>query len=323
MEKESFFKPKVSYKERYHQESLLGAWRKDEVLSLLLDSSLIFQSNKKFVNIKLIDCGDYKHVYYYNDIKLKKDKNLDKFKDVSQFCVKMCNDRVGDTSTKKEKSSNNELKEIELKNINRSKFEMQRLIKANEKEFKTFITLTFADNITDVEQANKQFNIWRTYIKQLKSDFKCVGVPEFQKRGAIHYHLLTNIDYNDFTLLSQEERRIYNKKSGWQIGRDVKGWNYGHNMAKDMKDINVVGYLSKYMTKDVDNRLWGKRRYFYTRNLKKPITYDIDLSNLEDFKMFVELLESNFNEEYSNSYTDFLNHNVTFKEYKKCDIINS
>ena len=314
----NFFKPRVSYKERYHQESLFELWRKNEVLSILLDSSLIFETNKKFVNIKLIDCGDYKHVYYYNDIKLKKDKNLDRFKDISQTCVKIDRDRVGDEfSIEKKKSLNNELKEIELKNINRSKFEMQRLIKTNEKEFKTFITLTFADNITDVEQANYLFHTWRTYIKKLKSDFKCVGVPEFQKRGAIHYHLLTNIDYNDTTLLSQEERRIYNKKSGWQIGKDVKGWKYGHNMAKDMKDINVIGYLSKYMTKDVDNRLWGKRRYFYTRNLKKPIAYDIDLSNLEDFKMFIDLLENDFIEEYSNNYIDFLNHNVTFKEYKR------
>lgn len=318
MKNESYFKPKVSYKERYHQESLLGAWRKDEVLSLLLDSSLIFQSNKKFVNIKLIDCGDYKQIYYYNDLKLKKDNNLDRFKDVNQLCVKICNDRVGDDlPIKKEKSPNNELKQIELKNINRSKFEMQRLIKCNEKEFKTFITLTFAENITDIEYANKQFNIWRTYIKELKSDFKCVGVPEFQKRGAVHYHLLTNIDYNDTTLLSQEERKIWNKESGWQIGKDVKGWKYGINMAKDMKDINVIAYLSKYMTKDIDNRLWGKRRYFYTRNLKKPITYDIDLSNLEDFKNFVRLLDNDFIEEYTTNYTDFLNHEVTFKEYKK------
>ena len=40
-----------------------------------------------------------------------------------------------------------------------------------------------------------------------------------------------------------------------------------------MKDINIIGYLSKYMTKDIDNRLFGKRRYLYSQNLVKPKTY--------------------------------------------------
>lgn len=316
---DELFKPKISYKQRYAHESAIARYRNEEFISILLDSSLIFQTNKKRVDLKVIDCGDYRHIYFYKDFKLKKNKDLDRLKDINQVCVKICNETIKSDNKKNSKNTTIELKEIEQKNINRSKFEMQRLIKTNEKEFKTFITLTFAENITDIKEANKQFNIWRTYIKKIKSDFKCIGVPEFQKRGAVHYHLLSNIDYNDFSLLSQEERKIYNKKSGWQIGRDIKGWKYGHNMVKDMKDINVIAYLTKYMTKDIDNRLWGHRRYFYTRNLKKPITYDIDLTDLEDFKKYVNILTNDFNIEYTSNYTDFLNHDVTFIEFKRND----
>lgn len=308
----NFFKPRVSYKERYHQESLFEVWRKNEVLSILLDSSLISQTNYKFINIKLIDCGDYKEVYYNKNLYLKKDKNLTKMKDASPITVpERC------SREERKKSSSNELKEIELKNINRSKFEMQRLVRCNEKEFKTFLTLTFADNVTSIEEANKVFNTWRTYIKRLKNDFKYIGVPEFQKRGAVHYHLLTNIDYNDTTLLSQEERKIWNKTSGWQIGKDVKGWSYGINMCKNMKDINVIAYLTKYMTKDIDNRLWGKRRYFYSQNLNKPVTYEFDYNNLNDFKMFCNLLTSDYQITYTKDYINFFDDTVVYSEFKK------
>lgn len=311
MEKENLFKPKVNYKERYHQESLFEKWRKNEVLSLLLDSSLITQTNQKRVDIKLIDCGDYKQVYYSKKPHLKKDNNLDKMKDLHKICYE-----VGEKSRAKPPTTN-ELKKIELKNILRSKYEMQRLVKSNIKVFKTFTTLTFAENITSIKEANKIFNSWKTYIKKLKSDFKYICVPEFQQRGAIHYHLLTNIDYTDFALLSQEERRIWNKESGWQIGRDIKGWKYGLNMTKTLVGINVVSYISKYMTKDIDNRLWGHRRYLYSQNLRRPEIIELNLSNPLHFKMYIELVNENYELDYTNTYIDFLNNEVCYEEYKK------
>lgn len=63
------------------------------------------------------------------------------------------------------KENLNKERKIELKNILRSKFQLQRLVKSNEDIFKTFITLTFADNIQDIAKANKCFKNWRdTFI---------------------------------------------------------------------------------------------------------------------------------------------------------------
>lgn len=311
MKKENYFKSKVDSKERYHQESLFKKWRKNEVLSLLLDSSLITQTNQKRVDIKLIDCGDYKQVYYSKKPHLKKDKSLNKIKDLHRICLE-----VGEESSPKPPATN-KLKTIESRNINRSKYEIQRLVKSNIEIFKTFTTLTFSENITNIKEANKIFNSWKTYIKKLKSDFKYICVPEFQKRGAIHYHLLTNIDYTDFALLSQEERRIWNKSSGWQIGRDIKGWRHGHNMTKNLDSINIVGYISKYITKDIDNRLWGHRRYLYSQNLKKPEIIELNLSNPLHFETYIKLVNENYELDYTNTYIDFLNNEICYEEYKK------
>ena len=157
----------------------------------------------------------------------------------------------------------------------------------------------------------------RTYIKRLKKDFSYVGVPEYQKRGVVHYHLLTNIAYNDFSLLSKEERKIWNKKEKqWKIGRDVKGWSYGINMAIELKDINVISYLSKYMTKDCDNRLYGHRRYLNSNNLIKPHESYLDLSNIKHYDYFKEILE-NKNIDYQNQYLDYFGDEVDFFEFKK------
>lgn len=205
---------------------------------------------------------------------------------------------------------------IDLKNINRSRTSIQRLIKANESKFTTFVTLTFAENVTNIEDANKKFNIWRTYIKRLKSDFAYIGVPEFQKRGAVHYHLLTNINYNDYSLLSKDLIMTYSKKShSYDVGRTIKGWKYGFTKVKSMDNINVVGYLTKYLVKDLDNRLWGKRRYFYSQNLVKPHEILINLSDMKDFILYLNVL--NCDKEYEGMYADKLGQVINFTEYKK------
>ncbi len=328
--------------------------------TFLLDSSLITQTNFKKYTHKVIYCGKYLQVYQYSDSHDKKISKKDKVvhrekmeKDfverstsinsiiledtkiielnnsfeTSSFYKNLNSKNIDDEiQLKKEKNKNKEkYKTIDIKNINRSKNEMQRLIKTNEDDFKTFITLTFEENIIDIDKANKKFNIWRTYIKRLKNDFKYVCVPEFQKRGAVHYHLLTNIDYTDFSLLSKDERHIWSKEDKcWQIGRDVVGWSYGINMAKDMKDENVVGYLTKYMTKDIDDRLWGHRRYLYSQNLKKPsVSYlDLETADVIDFLTFQDNIK-NYTENYKNVYADKFGQVIEFQEFKRKEVFEN
>jgi len=276
---------------------------RESVMSPLLDSSLIIPTkitgNKKY-NFKLVICGDYLQLYKFNKDKLKKDINLEKDKEKNidiNYLFKEAN-----YSRKEDK------KIIEYKNIMRSKFQLQRLVKSNENVFKTFITLTFKENIKDIKYANKKFDIWRTKIKSTKKDFLYVCVPEFQKRGAIHYHLLTNLDIKENPNLIIPQN---NKKNQY----DVKYWSYGFTSVFAMQDINVVGYISKYMTKDIDNRLWGHRRYLSSRDLIQPIETYLDLDNDLDFVYLLEKI-SETNITYKNQYLDYFGDTIDFIEYK-------
>ena len=278
-------------------------------LSLLLDNSLITQTEQKAYTIKIIQCGDYYQVYRFNKTKIKNDKMKEKIND-KKYCVDLWLDIDTDKLVKPENYQKEPSRGVVLqKNINRSKFQLQRLIKANEKEFKTFITLTFSDNVKSIKDANKVFNSFRTYIKKLKNDFKYVCVPEFQKRGAVHYHLLTNINYTDFNLLSQNEVKLWDPKF-------KKCWNKGYSLVINMKDINVIGYLSKYMTKDIDNRLFGFRRYLNSNNLIKPNEYYINLYDDQDFNVIADIL-ANSNITYDSSYLDVFGDVIDYTEYKR------
>lgn len=289
-------------------------------VTFLLDSSLITQTNYKKYTHKVIQCGKYLQVYQYSD---SRDKKISKNDKVILYEKKNVNMFKDDEEIIIEKSvSNLKYKKIDIKNINRSKFEMQRLIKTNEDIFKTFITLTFEDNIIDIDSANQKFNIWRTKIKRVKSDFSYICVPEFQKRGAVHYHLLTNIDYTDFSLISKEEKRIYKTGKGWNIFRTLNSWSYGFSNVQDMKDVNVVGYLTKYMTKDIDDRLWGHRRYLYSQNLKKPsVSYlDLETANVVDFLTFHDKIK-NYTEKIKSVYADKFGQVIEFQEFKRNEVI--
>ena len=266
----------------------------------LLDSSLIFPYNKKIVNAKIIECGDYYQIYYYENTKIIIDPLLEK---------PQKNKKIIDNDFLFKEENINKPKEIEYKNIMRSKFQLQRIVKANENIFKTFITLTFEENITDVSVANKKFDIWRTNIKKIKNDFLYVCVPEFQKRGAIHYHLLTNLDIEkdpNIIIPQKDRKNCY----------DVKYWSYGFSSVFPMEDVNVVGYITKYMTKDIDNRLWGKRRYLYSQKLKKPSEYYIDFRNEKDLDIIADL-DGRCDIKYENIYYDIFGKKIMFIEYKK------
>lgn len=283
--------------------------KKENMSFPLLDSKLISTTLKELYNIKLIDCGSYIQVYYYKDGKVKTNKK-DKLDDLNlkkNNINKMFND------SKKEKKDS-KLYEVEERNIIRSKLECQRLAKANMKSWKTFITLTFAENITDVKIANKKFNYFTNKVRRIKKDFKYLCITEFQKRGAIHYHLLTNIDMNDSTLIiAQEDNKNF---------KHIKYWNDGFTSVEPLENDSkkVIGYIAKYMTKDIDNRLFSHHRYFYSQNLNKPKSSFIDVSKEYDVNFCKKIIQDTsliYQNEYLNTYD---NSKVIYLEYIKNNI---
>lgn len=196
---------------------------------------------------------------------------------------------------KKRKGRSNSLfTTAEIKLDNRSKVArraraiVRRTANANP-DLKKFLTLTFAKNITDISYARYEFD---KFIKRLKTRFKAlqfINVIEFQKRGAIHFHLLCNLPYINVNELS----RI---------------WKHGFIKLNRIDNIDNVGaYITKYMTKDnIDDRLIGKKCYTMSKGLKKPAEYTKEceiekiFNNLEHVK---RVYTSQFESEYYGTIT--------------------
>lgn len=168
-------------------------------------------------------------------------------------------------STHSSKKERDKFGSCRFDNLFRSRKLVIDLAYENQKKWKSFLTLTFAENVKDIDYANKCFNSWLTSIRQFFSDFAYLCVPEFQKRGAVHYHLLSNLEVGgEFLPVQNEKKKMY----------DVRFWKYGFTSAFDLKladdRFNVSLYVCKYLYKDIDSRLFGRKKIMHSRNLNLP-----------------------------------------------------
>lgn len=171
-----------------------------------------------------------------------------------------------------------------------------------------FLTLTFEENVTDLNYSNNELKKWIKRVnyqvfKTKKSEMKYVAVIEFQKRGAVHYHILCNLPYTDVKSLADSWGHGFIKLN--KIKGDKK------RFGSDECD-NVGAYVCKYMTKDNDDgRLKERKSYLMSQNLDKPQeiyvgTNEKDLLKqvygIPDALQCVQWKES-FSSMYTNDYT--------------------
>lgn len=276
----------------------------------ILDSKLISGTDKpKMYNYKLVQCGSYIQIYVYDNLKIKRPNKTD-YDDLN---LNKININTNGVIIEKDETKENlkSIKCIEERNIIRTKLQCQRVAKANMESWKTFITLTFADNIKNIKNANNKFHNFVRMIRKHYREFMYLCVPEFQKRGAIHYHLFTNIDIENNDLM-------YTQKNNSKF-RHIKYWNYGFDSVEPINDepVKVVGYISKYMTKDIDNRLFGFRRYFYSQNCILPKVSYIDIDNQKDYEFYIKKIQDKeliYQNEYVDNYNDI---KVQFLEFRR------
>lgn len=154
-------------------------------------------------------------------------------------------------------ATNQEEKEINREKVlNRARRDLRRIVNTNIDPYSKFLTLTFADNVQDISYANNEF---KKFIKRFNYylGYKVAysGVIEFQKRGAVHYHVI-----------------FYNtpQKLNFDVMTDI--WGNGYIKLNVIENVDNVGaYMCKYMTKCEDEeKLRGKKLYFNSRGLKKP-----------------------------------------------------
>lgn len=255
--------------------------------------SLIHKKKAEIINTynvkrKVFPNGKQEYYIYNFDVE-SVPSGFELYEDSSNSSFQSC---INDIVKKPRNSSG----EFSKSNLTKSFRMLSDYCKANESDFKTFVTLTFKDNVKNLDYANKKFSYWVTNFRKecLKYGYelKYLGVPEFQKRGAVHYHLLLNIPVNTELIPLQE-----GKKNSF----DVKYWSHGFSSAFDLSltddKFNVTKYISKYFWKDVDNRLFGRQKILKSNNLNKPIVETYYMNDLDTF--YLDLSKANIDECYS------------------------
>lgn len=231
--------------------------------------------------------------YYSNRIEIKK-YNRSIFRKTDDSKSVENKSQVMKKIVKSEKKvSSEELKEIRRDSLNRTRRMLIDYASMNENKFNSFITLTFADNVTDIGVANKCFQNWvrsvQRAVQRKNMEFYYLAVPEYQKRGAVHYHMFTSLECgSDLLPLQDDKKSMY----------DVKYWNHGFSSAFDIMhdtdaNFNISLYITKYLYKDIDNRLFGRKKILKSNNLEKPVMQYLN-ENSDTYKNAMEYIEENY-----------------------------
>lgn len=185
-------------------------------------------------------------------------------------------------------------------------FDIERLIDCNFNDKSTFLTLTFARNLEDLPEANKEFNLFikrlKYYLKKLdeanEDDENTEDVKDDEAVEAVENTEDVKDDEADETdenTEDDEEKESLKYISIWErqergaIHYHVIMFNLPFVEAKKLEEIwkngfikinlikdedkatgSVSTYLTKYFVKDIAERVREKKAYFSSRNLEKP-----------------------------------------------------
>jgi hypothetical protein len=201
--------------------------------------------------------------------------------------------------------------EITQANVSRTRTRIRRLVNSNS-DLGCFLSLTYRDShYQDFKKSNDFFENFIKRIRRIYPKFKYLAVPEFQSDyyyrtkikkengGNIHYHLLCNYDLSFLDFENDKEVKKFEKFFGDEI------WQGGFCNFKKITDIDNVGaYVCKYLGKaNFDKRFFGKKKFFYSRNLLKPLVVDklcevlelLDFFDLKSlFKKFEMIMDSDW-----------------------------
>jgi len=150
-------------------------------------------------------------------------------------------------------------------NVARLKKNFVRLIRANLDGNGNPILFTFT--MVEVVRIFTGYECFTRFVERLRwkygKDFRYIAVPEFQKRGAVHFHVLA---------WGLPEKIVQNER----IDRTIQRlWGYGFvDCVSTDGSPRLATYLGKYMQKAVfDDRLLSQKAYVCSRNVLRPLSY--------------------------------------------------
>jgi len=171
--------------------------------------------------------------------------------------------------------------ELQLRNIQnivrsarRSRESLYDICRCN--DFQYFVTWTFDQDKIDRLNDNKvkrKFTQFQNYLRKKFPQMYYVAVPEYHKKGGLHFHLLvggvTMDELKAVPAVSKKGRLIF--KKGKQIF-NVERWKLGFSTLSVIVNREASEhYICKYITKQhYDDRFFGKRRYYVSKNIRRP-----------------------------------------------------
>lgn len=256
----------------------------------------------KIYNTKIIESGDRLEIYKYQGyINTGVESNNKE-------------GRRGKAEIGEEQKEDNKIRRRK-ETLTEARNDIIRLISCN-KDLNVFITLTYKDNFQDIKKSKAHLRLFFKKLRQDHEALKYIYVLEFQERGAIHYHVLTNIKV-DIETAGPGQRKKQQQKD-LEIDYCRKYWsNRGFiDIRKlDQEGIrNVSKYVAAYLVKDLlEIDLKGNRVYGYSDNLNKPI-----ITTLESKASIEELIDVDgyklaYTSDYKRYYTDKTGHEVESK----------
>jgi len=221
----------------------------------------------KVYNFKLIKSGNEVEVYKYLTKNMVRGcKRRERLKEIKQ---KSDIEQLNMEKYKEELSKKKFRSEF---SIARTRSTIRRIINANP-QLKKFLTLTFAEPMTDLTKANRLFNLAIRRVVHGKPEFQYIAVVEFQKDvdyfgkikpdgGSIHYHLLCSIK----TILERDQFE-------WERWFAKRYWKNGFVKIEDVDEVDNLGaYFCKYLGKDMfDPRMFRRKKFFRSQTLNIPV----------------------------------------------------
>lgn len=240
-----------------------------------------------------------------NEIEKKKAKITGNFLELYEFSIAI-NHEVNQNKVRSFNPDNIR------KGNNRAISQIKSIIAGNFNNKRTkFIVLTFKGKLNFDKQNLRICNQKKqTFIKKLQAkygyNFKYLIIPEYQKKGAVHYHMLAEIPY-----LNKEELE--------------KIWSYGYcHISNIKKKHQTAEYITKELVKQMKKITYyvsknikkveykGLRRYYCSNSVQKPeIFYGKEAERLVKYcsKFEPKLIEE------KEFYVDFVGY-VKYRAYK-------
>ncbi len=185
--------------------------------------------------------------------------------------------------------------EVSLKRTRKKVFDYAR-----SNEWDWFVTFTFSDKRVDrydYDDCVSKLSKWLNNLRRSSPGVSYIVVPERHKDGAFHFHGLfaglseREIVWSGKYVIKRDKgaRRFFRTKDKiYQIGRYKFGWM----TATQVRDKErVTGYISKYITKEMLNGLYGRKRYWASRNLLLPTEEVCTLDQVDRFILASDLAD--------------------------------